>query len=73
MTDQGNDEWLLETKRAGNGEDGIQTREHGSKKNHPSHPRVDREIGKMVAERSELFIIRQSRLKRGKEDIRQTL
>ena len=63
ITDQGNDKWLLETKRAGNGEDGIQTGEHGSKGIHPAHLRVDREIGKMVAKRSELFIIHRSRLK----------
>ena len=63
MTDQGDDKWLLETKCAGDGEDGIQTGEHGSKENHPAHPRVDREIGKMVAKGSELFIICQSRLR----------
>ena len=55
-TYQGYDKWFFEAKAACDGEDWVETGEHGSKENDLPNAWVDGKVGKMVAEGSKLLL-----------------
>ena len=65
-TDQWYDKWFFEAKAACDGEDWVKTGEHGSKEDDLPNARIDWEVGKVIAEGSQLLITSKSILKREK-------
>jgi hypothetical protein len=53
---QRDDKGFFEAEATGNGEDGTEAREHGSKQNDLPHTRVHGQIGEMVTERGQILL-----------------
>ena len=56
LSHQRDDKGFFEAEATGNGEDGTEAREHGSKQNDLPHTRVHGQIGEMVTERGQILL-----------------
>ena len=54
---QGNVEGIFEAEAGGDGQDGVEAGEHGSKQQHLAGVRVDRHLGQVVPQGSQVFIL----------------
>ena len=68
-TYQGNDKSILEGQTGGHGEDGVQTAEHSTKKNHLSRVGVNRHASQVNAQWQQVLLTIQGILGRRKQTV----